>query len=257
MSSANLIDIAPRDLVTAVRYAGASGDFNPLHYDPQAAEAAGFDRVLVHGGWLAAYVESRLSGLGNFRGYTARFERPVRIGESMQLSWTQSSGGEIDAVLSAGGEQRLSARLVPVASSIERPADFEALGAPYPWCVEVGALRDFVTATREGPADLNQLPLPFFGNAARWTPATTSIVRRLGFDYRRMLHGSTTVETFGAAVARYEELLVTEALANRSEKPHRSGGTMRMVDTVHEIADAQGVLRARVTNRFLERPART
>ena len=32
-----------------VRYAGASGDFNPLHTDDEAAKAAGFDGVVAHG----------------------------------------------------------------------------------------------------------------------------------------------------------------------------------------------------------------
>lgn len=32
-----------------VRYAGASGDFNPLHTDDEAAKAVGFDGVVAHG----------------------------------------------------------------------------------------------------------------------------------------------------------------------------------------------------------------
>jgi acyl dehydratase len=32
-----------------VRYAGASGDFNPLHTDDESARAVGFDGVIAHG----------------------------------------------------------------------------------------------------------------------------------------------------------------------------------------------------------------
>jgi acyl dehydratase len=32
-----------------VRYAGASGDFNPLHTDDETARKAGFDGVVAHG----------------------------------------------------------------------------------------------------------------------------------------------------------------------------------------------------------------
>ena len=32
-----------------VRYAGASGDFNPLHYDDEAGKAAGTGGVIAHG----------------------------------------------------------------------------------------------------------------------------------------------------------------------------------------------------------------
>ena len=36
-------------LTDVVRYAGASGDFNPLHHDEAAARAAGMDGAFAHG----------------------------------------------------------------------------------------------------------------------------------------------------------------------------------------------------------------
>lgn len=39
----------PITKVQLVRYAGASGDFNPLHTDEEAARAAGFDGVVAQG----------------------------------------------------------------------------------------------------------------------------------------------------------------------------------------------------------------
>ena len=36
---------------TLVRYAGASGDFNPIHYSDRAAREAGMDGVIAHGMW--------------------------------------------------------------------------------------------------------------------------------------------------------------------------------------------------------------
>ena len=43
-----------------VMYAGASGDFVPIHYDKDVAQAAGHDRVIIHGAlksaWLAEMV---------------------------------------------------------------------------------------------------------------------------------------------------------------------------------------------------------
>ena len=39
----------PITKVQLVRYAGASGDFNPLHTDDEAARAAGFDGVVAQG----------------------------------------------------------------------------------------------------------------------------------------------------------------------------------------------------------------
>ena len=32
-----------------VKYAGASGDYNPIHYDDEAARAGGLEGVIAHG----------------------------------------------------------------------------------------------------------------------------------------------------------------------------------------------------------------
>jgi acyl dehydratase len=38
------------------RYAGASGDFNPIHLDPEFAKAVGFPGNILHGLWSMAQV---------------------------------------------------------------------------------------------------------------------------------------------------------------------------------------------------------
>jgi len=38
------------------RYAGASGDFNPIHLDPELAKAVGFPTNILHGLWSMAQV---------------------------------------------------------------------------------------------------------------------------------------------------------------------------------------------------------
>ena len=63
-----------------VRYAGASGDFNPLHYDDGFATRVGFPSVIAQGmftaGVLSHYVSDWL-GLENIRKYAVRFKDPV------------------------------------------------------------------------------------------------------------------------------------------------------------------------------------
>ena len=39
-----------------VRYAGASGDFNPIHIDEDYAKAVGLPRTILHGLWTMAQV---------------------------------------------------------------------------------------------------------------------------------------------------------------------------------------------------------
>jgi acyl dehydratase len=67
-----------------VRYAGASGDFNPLHYDDEAARQQGFDAVIAHGmlsmGLLGHYV-THLAGPDRVRTLSARFRAVVKLGD--------------------------------------------------------------------------------------------------------------------------------------------------------------------------------
>ena len=44
------------DRYLTVRYAGASGDFNPIHLDPELAKAVGFPSNILHGLWSMAQV---------------------------------------------------------------------------------------------------------------------------------------------------------------------------------------------------------
>jgi acyl dehydratase len=47
--------VTPDKYLTA-RYAGASGDFNPIHIDPEFARAVGLPGTILHGLWTMAQV---------------------------------------------------------------------------------------------------------------------------------------------------------------------------------------------------------
>lgn len=68
---------------TLVRYAGASGDFNPIHYRDDIATAVGLPGVLAHGmltmGVAAAPVTEWLGDAGWVRDIQVRFTRPVPV----------------------------------------------------------------------------------------------------------------------------------------------------------------------------------
>ncbi len=67
-----------------VRYAGASGDFNPIHYRDDAATAVGLPGVLAHGmltmGVAVQPVVDWIGDPGKILDYQVRFTRPVLVG---------------------------------------------------------------------------------------------------------------------------------------------------------------------------------
>jgi acyl dehydratase len=69
---------------TLVRYAGASGDFNPIHYRDDTAQSVGLPGVLAHGmltmGLAVQPVVDWLGGdSGKITDYQVRFTRPVLV----------------------------------------------------------------------------------------------------------------------------------------------------------------------------------
>src|SRR5665213_3673480 len=61
-----------------VKYAGASGDFNPMHHDEVAAQQAGQPSVFGHGMFSMGLLGSALTdyvGVGNVTRYSVRFAR--------------------------------------------------------------------------------------------------------------------------------------------------------------------------------------
>ena len=84
----NVGDVVAKDSVhltreSLVRYAGASGDFNPIHYRDDVAQSVGLPGVLAHGmltmGLAVAPVQNWLSGRGKIASYQVRFTRPIVV----------------------------------------------------------------------------------------------------------------------------------------------------------------------------------
>ena len=66
-----------------VRYAGASGDFNPIHYRDDIAKAVGLDGVLAHGmltmGAAVQVAVDWIGDAGRIVEYGVRFTKPVFV----------------------------------------------------------------------------------------------------------------------------------------------------------------------------------
>jgi acyl dehydratase len=68
---------------TLVRYAGASGDFNPIHYNDAFAESVGLPGVIAHGmltmGLAISTVLDAVDDPTAVRSYRTRFTKPVPV----------------------------------------------------------------------------------------------------------------------------------------------------------------------------------
>ncbi|MFJ5778700.1 MaoC/PaaZ C-terminal domain-containing protein [Streptomyces sp. NPDC093094] len=84
-----------------------SGDWNPLHADPDFAKTAGFDRPILHGLCtygitLKAVVDTLLGGeVSRVRSYSTRFAGVVFPGETLRIRLWRQDGGVVRAEVSA------------------------------------------------------------------------------------------------------------------------------------------------------------
>ena len=90
----NELTVGPITRTDIVRFAGASGDFNPLHHDEERARAAGFPGVFAMGQMQAGML-SRLAtdwlGLRAIRTYRVRVSAKVWPGDVLRLRGREES----------------------------------------------------------------------------------------------------------------------------------------------------------------------
>jgi acyl dehydratase len=82
-----------------VRYAGASGDYNPMHTDEVAAQAAGLPSVFGHGMFSMGLLGRALTdwaGPGNLTHYRVRFTKQTWPGETLTTVVTVTAKREED-----------------------------------------------------------------------------------------------------------------------------------------------------------------
>jgi acyl dehydratase len=91
-----------------VRYAGASGDFNPMHHDDTVATKVGYPSVFGHGmftaGVLSHYVTDWV-GPGNLRKYAVRFKGQLYPGRTLTIK------AKVTRKYKEGDENRIDADL--------------------------------------------------------------------------------------------------------------------------------------------------
>ena len=105
-----------------VRYAGASGDFNPIHWNERVATSVGLPGVIAHGmftmGLAARAVTGWTGDPAALVEYNVRFGRPVVVpddDEGAEVTVRGKVGAlledgrlRVDLVVTSGGEKVLS-----------------------------------------------------------------------------------------------------------------------------------------------------
>ncbi|WP_329022121.1 MaoC family dehydratase [Streptomyces sp. NBC_00690] len=112
----------PVDRATLVRYAGASGDFNPIHWNEKFAVDVGLPDVIAHGMFTmaeAARVVTDWTGdPGALVEYSVRFSKPVVVPNDEKGAVIEVSGKvaalledrrvRVDLVATSAGEKVLT-----------------------------------------------------------------------------------------------------------------------------------------------------
>jgi acyl dehydratase len=108
-----------------VMYAGASGDFNPMHHDEIAAQQAGLPSVFGHGMFTAGFLATAITdfvGIGSLKSYRVRFTKQTWPGEVLTTNVTvreKRAGSEVVldcSVVNDQGETKLLGEAVAVLS---------------------------------------------------------------------------------------------------------------------------------------------
>lgn len=105
------------DRSSLVKYAGASGDFNPIHWNERFAKEVGLPDVIVHGmltmGVASSALEEWLGDPGRVLDYGVRFTRPIPVPNPGSVEITvvgklgtldaESGAARVDLAVSSGG----------------------------------------------------------------------------------------------------------------------------------------------------------
>ena len=102
-----------------VRYAGASGDYNPMHHDEILATAAGQPSVFGHGMFAMGLLGTAITnyvGHGTLTQYQVRFSKQTWPGEELVTKVTVTGKREVESkslidldvsLANAAGEQKV------------------------------------------------------------------------------------------------------------------------------------------------------
>ncbi|MEO8093301.1 MAG: MaoC family dehydratase N-terminal domain-containing protein [Pseudolysinimonas sp.] len=260
--------VGPLTRTDFVRYAGAGGDFNPVHHDDEYARGLGFPSVFAMGmlpaGILGGYVSRWLGprGIGYFG---VRFTQPTWPGDALDLTAADlDADGQASLSATADGDSRitgsvvraaghsparsesgkkstdrlatiLSTKLDDVVLPVERGKVIEFSRAVHAPQIHV----DLEMARAAGYADL-PAPPTFTACVAHWSGGdATAVPIAAGLDIRRVLHGEQRY-WFTQPVVAGQMLQGKREVSAAWTKESRSGGQMTFVVVTTEFVESDG-----------------
>ena len=93
------LTLPPVDRMRLIKYAGASGDFNPIHLIDEAAEEAGLPGIIAHGMLTVATMALLFSPYlehGYVKTFSSRFSGMVFLGDILRVGGRASGMEETD-----------------------------------------------------------------------------------------------------------------------------------------------------------------
>lgn len=99
------------DRYRPIYYAGASGDFNPIHIDPEAGKSVGLGGAILQGlctlSWAVEAVAVYVGDPGRIRRVKVRFSKPVRPEDTITFQGhvTDVQDGKLTAEVSATNQR--------------------------------------------------------------------------------------------------------------------------------------------------------
>lgn len=122
----------PIQQIQLTRYAGASGDFNPIHQDDEFARAAGMGGVFAHGMLSMGFVAQAVTdwaGAGRVRKIGVRFAGLVRLKDTVTCRGRIIDTSQKDGVnlveLDVWAENQKGEKVVTGKATVSLPARFD------------------------------------------------------------------------------------------------------------------------------------